>query len=153
METGTQILIERMKTHPEEFIEGSLSKWTKAMHMANDCLPEEDKKAIGEAYKQAKVDRFNETVLKTLAGEVDIEEETIRYKASERYGTGFTDPRGLFGQAQVKREGRAVEYDHNTDAFKYANAAQGLTTTIGSNGTSSNLIASAFGAVPRSTHE
>jgi hypothetical protein len=148
METGTQILIERMKAHPEEFVEGMHSKWAHVMHMANDCLPEEDKKAIGEAYKQAKVDRFNETVLKTLAGELDPKEETLKetlkYKAQERYSQGFTDPRGLFGQAQV---------DHNTDAFKYANAAQGLTTTIGSNGTSSNLIASAFGAVPRSTHE
>jgi hypothetical protein len=153
METGTQILVERMKTHPEEFIEGRITKWAEVMHLANDCLPDEDKLALKEAYTQAKVDRFNEQVLKTLAGENNPVEDTIRYKASERYGIGVTDPRGLFGQAQVKAEGQRV-YDHNTDAFKYANAAQGLTTTIGSNGTSAvSLMPSAFGAVPRSTHD
>ena len=126
METGTQILIERMATHPEEFVEGSLSKWAKVMHMANDCLSDEDKAALKQAYSRAKIDHFNGEVLATLAGERDPLEETIKYKASERYSTGFTDPRGLFGNA---------------------NAAQNTLTT-GANGTSSNLIASAFGAVP-----
>ena len=153
METGTQILIDRMASHPEEFVGEGKTKWMRAMNMANDCLSDEEKQAIGQAYKQARVSLFNETVLKTLAGENEVE-ETIRYKAQERYATGFSDPRGLLGQAQiVKGEGQRV-YDHNLDAFRYANAAQGLTTTIGSNGTSSvDLMPSAFGAVPRSTHE
>lgn len=139
METGTQILIERMKTHPEEFLEGRISKWAEVMHMANDCLPDEDREALKQAYTQAKVDRFNGEVLATLAGErtpvVETLKETLKYKAQERYATGLTDPRGLFGQAQIKAEGQRI-YDHNTDTFKYANAAQGLTTTVGSNGTS-----------------
>ena len=147
METGTQILIERMATHPEEFVEGSLSKWANVMHMT-DCLPDDDKAALKQAYSRAKIDHFNGEVLATLAGERATLEETMTIKASGRYSTGFTDPRGLFGQAQVKAEGQRV-YDHNTDAFKYANAAQGLTTTIGSNGTSAvGLMPSAFGAVP-----
>ena len=95
MQTGTQILVERMKTHPEEFIEGHISKWARVMHMANDCLPDEDMAALKKAYGQAKIDHFNEQVLKTLAGESEVE-ETIRYQAKERYTTGFTDPRGLF---------------------------------------------------------
>jgi hypothetical protein len=151
METGTQILIDRMASHPEEFVGEGKTKWMKAMNMANDCLSDEEKQAIGQAYKQARVSLFNETVLKTLAGENEVE-ETIRYKASERYGIGVTDPRGLFGQAIPKGEGQMVGYDHNLDAFRYANAAQGL--TIGANGTSSvDLMPSAFGAVPRSAHE
>ncbi len=155
METGTQILIDRMASHPEEFVGEGKTKWMRAMNMANDCLSDEEKQAIGQAYKQAKVSLFNETVLKTLAGEAEQQvEETLTIRAKERYATGFSDPRGLFGHAaQVKAEGQRV-YDHNLDAFRYANAAQGLTTTIGSNGTSSvDLMPSAFGAVPRSTHE
>jgi hypothetical protein len=137
METGTQILIERMKTHPEEFLEGKISKWAEVMHMANDCLPDEDREALKQAYTQAKVERFNGEVLATLAGERTPVVETLKYKTptQERYATGFTDPRGLLGQAQIKAEGQRV-YDHNTDTSKYANAAQGLTTTVGSNGTS-----------------
>ena len=145
METGTQILIERMKTHPEEFQEGGRSKWARVIGMAENCLPDEDKDALHNAYVRVKIDRFNEEVLKTLAGEVDLE-ETIRFKAKERYATGFTDPRGLFGNAIAKGEGQAVAYDHNTDAYR--------TLTIGANGTSSvDLMPSAFGAVPRSSHE
>ena len=128
METGTQILIERMKTHPEEFIEGRITKWTEVMHLANDCLPDEDKLALKKAYTQAKIERFNGEVLATLAGEREpmvVAESSLKYKASERYGIGVTDPRGLFGN----------------------NPAQGITTTIGSNGTSAvGLTASTFGA-------
>lgn len=98
METGTQILIERMKTNPEEFIEGMGSKWARAMALGNDCLPEEDKRAIREAYAQAKIASFNEEVLKTLAGENEPV-GTLKYQAKERYMGGFTDPRGLFGDA------------------------------------------------------
>lgn len=112
-----------------EFVGEGKTKWMKAMNMANDCLSDEEKQAIGQAYKQARVSLFNETVLKTLAGENEVE-ETIRYKAQERYATGFTDPRGLFGNAVAKQEGQQVY-----------NPAQGITTTIGSNGTSAvNLI-------------
>jgi hypothetical protein len=142
METGTQILIERMKTHPEEFLEGKISKWAEVMHMANDCLPDEDREALKQAYTQAKVERFNGEVLATLAGERTPVVETLKYKASERYSQGLTDPRGLFGSAVAKQEGQQV----------YNPAQNSL--TIGSNGTSAvSLMPSAFGAVPRSTHE
>lgn len=137
MQTGTQILVERMKTHPEEFIEGHISKWGRVMALANDCLPDEDKAALKEAYTQAKIDRFNEQVLKTLAGESEEVEETIKYKAAQRYSTGFTDPRGLL----IKGESGVVGYDHAVDAS--------TTLTIGANGTSLvDLMPSAFGAVP-----
>lgn len=117
METGTQILIERMKTHPEEFIEGGHSKWARVIDMSQ-CLPDEDRKTLEDAYKRLRIDRFNETVLKTLAGEVDLE-EVVRYKASERYSAGFSDPRA-FANAAVKAEGRKIS-DH-IDAQVYATA-------------------------------
>ena len=118
METGTQILIERMKTHPEEFGEGAMSKWGRVWAYAMEYLPEEDKKALKEASNRMRVEKFNEEVFKTLAGEAEPEGETIRYQAKERYAKGWTDPRGLFGGAIVKGEGQAVEYDHNLDAYK-----------------------------------
>lgn len=98
METGTQILIERMRTNPEEFVEGMGSKWARAMALGNDCLPEEDKRAIREAFARAKIATFNEEVLKALAGENEPV-STLRYQAEGRYAGGFTDPRGLFGNA------------------------------------------------------
>lgn len=69
MQIGTEILIERMSTHPEEFENGVLSKWARIMDMAHDFLPDEDKAAIKEAHNKTKIDYFNGEVLATLAGE------------------------------------------------------------------------------------
>ena len=39
---------------------------------------------------------------------MDDEKETLRYKATERYATGWTDPRGAFGNAPVKLSGTQI---------------------------------------------
>ena len=99
METGTEILIARMASHPEEFVEGLASKWARAMAMADDWLPEEDKQALREANKRMQIEQFNGEVLATLAGEreqLGTAEGTIKYQAKGRYATGLTDPRNLF---------------------------------------------------------
>jgi len=99
METGTEILLARMASHPEEFVEGALTKWSRVMNMANECLPDEDLQALRDAFKRAKIENFNGEVLATLAGErepLGSAENTIRYKAKDRYATGLTDPRNLF---------------------------------------------------------
>jgi hypothetical protein len=98
METGTEILIARMASHPEEFVEGLASKWTRVMNMT-ECLSDEDKQALKEAYHRAKIEHFNGEVLATLAGECEplgTADNTIRYQAKDRYATGLTDPRNLF---------------------------------------------------------
>lgn len=93
METGTEILIARMASHPEEFVEGT-TKWAQVMSMA-ECLSDEDKQALRKAYDRAKIEHFNGEVLATLAGErepLGTADNTIKYG---RYATGLTDPRGL----------------------------------------------------------
>ena len=71
MQIGTEILIERMNTHPDEFENGVLSKWARIMELT-ECLPNEDKAAIKNAYNKAKMDYFNGEVLATLAGEREL---------------------------------------------------------------------------------
>ena len=101
MQVGTQILIDRMKTNPEEFQEGKISRWGKALSMANEWLPEDDKKALNEAINNMRLENFNEEVLKTLADEAEKEPplETLKYKSTGRYGGGWTDPAGIFGNS------------------------------------------------------
>ena len=114
MQVGTEILIERMKTNPEEFQEGKVSRWARHIAHAREWLPEEDKQALEKAIQQMRVDVFNEGVLKELAGEAEPEkEEWLRYQAKERYAMGMTDARGIFGSSVEK------SYDPNTDSFKY----------------------------------
>ena len=108
MEMGTEILLARMKEHPEEFInlkDRALGlndlRWDRVLRDAKEHLPKEDTDALEAGIKQLYIDRFNERVLKTLAGESEPEqtEGTIKYKVSERYSTGFTDSRVLLGTA------------------------------------------------------
>jgi len=112
METGTEILLARMASHPEEFVEGALTKWSRVMNMANDCLPDEDLQALRDAFKRAKIENFNGEVLATLAGErepLGSAENTIRYQAKDRYSTGWSDPRSS--------QARAVEWTNPMEAF------------------------------------
>jgi hypothetical protein len=121
MEMGTEILLARMKEYPEEFINlkdraigyDSL-RWDAVMREGREYLPEEDRKALDAGMKQLYIDRFNERVLKTLAGESEPEqpEETLKYKTQGRYATGFTDPRGVFGGPPVKAEGVQISAQH-----------------------------------------
>jgi len=111
METGTQILLQRMKDFPEEFAnDGELfGKWERTLTGYKEILPREDVEALDAAYKQMRIDRFNERVLKTLAGE-EPKQETITYKTSGRYAGGFSDPRA-FASAVAKGEGQMIS-DH-----------------------------------------
>ena len=108
METGTQIILQRMIDCPEEFPnEGEYhGKWTRIISEAKNILPTEDVEALDAAHKQLLIDRYNERVLKTLAGETEAQ-ENIKYKAEGRYSTGWTDPRA-FGGAVAKQEGAMV---------------------------------------------
>jgi hypothetical protein len=125
MEMGTEILLARMKDHPEEFINIDNRalrldelRWDRVLRDAREHLPKEDVDALDAGMKQLYIDRFNERVLKTLAGESEPEqtEETIKYKAQGRYGqvTSIPDPRALFGSAPLNAEGVAIlqqDYD------------------------------------------
>jgi hypothetical protein len=45
MLTGVEILLERMKTNPEEFIEGGYSKWSRVIDGSWSILTEEEQTA------------------------------------------------------------------------------------------------------------
>lgn len=118
MQTGTQILIDRMKTNPEEFREGSISRWAAHIQYAMEYMPEEDKQALREAMNERRIGEFNERVLRELAGEIEPEkEEWLRYQAKERYAKGWSDPRGIFGNAIPKGEGHIVLDELDAQAY------------------------------------
>ena len=107
METGTEILIARMTSHPEEFVDGVLSKWARIIDKT-ECLPDEDKQAIREAFNRAKIEHFNGEVLATLAGEreqLGTADNTIRYKAEGRY---------TFSSPAIKAEGQPLQHSTTT---------------------------------------
>ena len=104
MQVGTEILLARMKEYPEEFLDIRKGlKWDRVLMDARSCLPSDEIAALDAMLKQLNIDRFNEDVLRTLAGEE--QPENLKYKASERYSTGWTDPRVVLGPTtQAERD-------------------------------------------------
>ena len=67
MLTGVEILLERMKTNPEEFIEGGYSKWSRVMNSGWDILAEDEREALQAGMIEAKREHFNGEVMRVLA--------------------------------------------------------------------------------------
>jgi hypothetical protein len=101
MENGVKIIIERLKTNPEEFGEG---KWLGIVRAYKEFMSAEDRVALNEALRPVIMEKFNEDVLNTLMrteneaqGELDfgislnsavhprsIQSGTITYKTKGR---------------------------------------------------------------------
>jgi hypothetical protein len=64
MNEGVKILLERMKTNPDEFIDGG--KWASLLNRYKDFLNEEDCKAITDKINTLMQQRFTEQVMKEL---------------------------------------------------------------------------------------
>ena len=67
MLTGVEILLERMKTNPEEFVEGGYSKWTRVLDAGWSVMTMEEQKALQDAMNEAKRDHFNGEVMRVLS--------------------------------------------------------------------------------------
>jgi hypothetical protein len=142
MEIGTEILLKRIKDCPEEFADHDIhgiGRWSRVLNAARECLPREEADAINKAMEEARrqhmLDRFNEQVLKTLAGE-NTEDKQQPYivpssmlknvatslgamsgatggvisSSSQQYGQGWTDPRGQQEMMQAQKEMMHKQY-------------------------------------------
>ena len=94
MLTGVEILLERMKSNPEEFIEGGMSKWSRLLNGGWDIFTAEEQKALQDGMNEAKRDHFNGEVMRVLSQGYDAQEkEPVRYTTA-----GWNDPRGMLGR-------------------------------------------------------
>ena len=67
MNKGVEILLERMKSNPEEFVgEGVYSKWSDLFSMYKDSLEPEDIQAFENARKTLIQEHFTQAVMKEL---------------------------------------------------------------------------------------
>jgi len=119
MLTGLDILLDRMKTNPEEFLhergtvpyEGEMfgGKWSDLISYAWRVANEEERKALDEARKEFYRDDFNERVMKRLAGE-EVKHELSPHVVIKQQGQPhWTDPRSVYGsQAMNPLQGQAT---------------------------------------------
>lgn len=124
MNEGVRILVERMKTNPEEFFEGAMSKWAYPIGLANGAkwLTEEERKVLDDAADNVQRERFTAEVLKALT--MSDEERAERAKTDawrlgngrQMVGSGLTNAAltvttaSPFGAVPVKAEGQKVAY-------------------------------------------
>ena len=89
MNEGVRLLIERMKTNPEEFEieDGALyssNKWGKFVHNAlrDELFSEEERSAVREAFRQVRRDNFTSDVIRALTIGEDFSPKTFTYQPS-----------------------------------------------------------------------
>jgi len=96
MLTGLEILIARMKDHPDEFL--MQRKWDELINEFGGYFTEEELNAYKAARNEMMRDLFNESVLKRLAGEEDDKGKTQPGPATGRQAFGWADPKAMYGQ-------------------------------------------------------
>ena len=94
------LLLKRMDSNPQEFLEGA---WANAEEAIAAYATDEERKLVGEKLGKLWMDHTYETMLKYLfrTDEQDFETENTKYKAYEKYSSGYTDPRGVLMGSQV----------------------------------------------------
>lgn len=104
MLAGVEILLERMKTNPEEFVEGGYSKWSRVMGSGWDILTEDERTALQNAHNEAKRDHFTGEVMRVLSGDVeettDTEDERLykQKRLMQKSPSKIIAPQSMIGQ-------------------------------------------------------
>lgn len=142
MNEGVQILIDRMKTHPEEFTpeyDGGTTKWGMAIGHLQTYLSKEDSKALDDAWKQTVSDemqqRFTRAVLEEL---VDPKSEKSQREYRDMVSAGQTHAQSmaiqqayLAQQVQSIKQAQAAQAQQATNAYNnLGSAGQGLLGTL-----------------------
>jgi|FreactcultureFD7_1027221.scaffolds.fasta_scaffold00211_28 hypothetical protein len=93
MHSGVKILLERIKTNPEEFLDSAkYNKWSAIIDRYKDYFTDEEDKALKNALREVIMSQFDKDVLKTLMNE----------KQEEPF-----DP---FGKTTIRAEGSSITY-------------------------------------------
>jgi hypothetical protein len=118
MLSAVAILIERTKTHPEEFANGYSSdygKWDDVIKEFCLCMTAEEKDALTAAMTEAKRTMFNEAVMKRLASS-DKKNDLL-----EEIAIRSNKPKSLMTISQITSESlKILEQQLTTKGIKYA---------------------------------
>jgi len=134
--SAVEILIERTKTHPEEFANGYSSdygKWDDVIKEFCLCMTVEEKDALTAAMTEAKRTMFNEAVMKRLVGTDGAEssEDLLKGMANNLLNkkptkiltmSQITEDSLKILEQQLTMKGikYATEYDVATDSYTLA---------------------------------
>jgi hypothetical protein len=87
MNDGVELLLERMKTNPEEFY-GEYNKWTEVLSKFERFLSEDERARIYEVINKIRRDEFTRVVMQEILREptpVEIDPDTFTIKTAGRF--------------------------------------------------------------------
>lgn len=90
---GMKIILERMKTHPEEFVGefGISSRWENLVHHYHSVLTDEEKKAFNDGIHELRRQSFTSRVLEVLMEEpTQLDPDTYTIKTAGRFSPSVT---------------------------------------------------------------
>lgn len=101
MNNGVEMILERMKTHPEEF-EGEQGRWSRMMSVYEKFFTQEEKNLLQNAILQLRRDEFTKKVMEKLLEEPKRTEHSVDSYSYDTGGRSFwTEPTTLSIQEQV----------------------------------------------------
>lgn len=103
---GVEIVIDRMKTHPEEFFNSSIKWHWLFSEQAKACLTSEEKEAIQAELDEVRRKEFTAKVMETLLEEKEPAfgygaQEAMRIGSSGNLGIGTLRSNGTFSTANT----------------------------------------------------
>jgi hypothetical protein len=105
---GMDLVLERMKMYPEEFVESR--KWHDIIGRVIDVLEEDELKTLTAAARQAQRDWFKGAVLRTLAGHNDNR-------------TSIAEPETFYGNSLAEALERHQRHKNEVIAKNYLSGA------------------------------
>ena len=106
MNNGLKIILARMDTNPEEFVDKR--KWRHLVESEWPMFTKEEQEAYTSKLREILGDVFSKQILQVL---MEDEKETMRYKASDRYALSITEAAlanklniPLGGYAKIKKD-------------------------------------------------
>lgn len=126
MLNGLEILIARMQTHPEEFDRDG--KWIDMLVNIDRHLTEEERQALKKGFSDAAREKFNELVLKGIAGEgiewTEVASLTQSYDTVMKYPM---EKKRMYEEEQRQKQEAELEYmKREMQKQMYAQQARGL---------------------------
>lgn len=125
MLTGVEILLERMKTNPEEFLEGGMSKWSRVMDAGWSVMTAEEQKALQDGMNEAKREHFNGEVMRVLSQGHD---DRVITDMEERIYEATKGKRLMQGSATVSQNALLQATSILSDEFDKAYVGQNTTS-------------------------
>ena len=123
MLSGLEIILDRMKSHPEEFVtfDGTITngRWAHILNASKGWATEEEQRLIDDAYIEARRELVNQEALRTLAGEpsVVLSESPLYFNSKERLKTFTTDEHIKLHKAELVKEIQRLKEEQEMKAM------------------------------------